>query len=216
MSSSAHGRFDPSFNLPSIKTWLRGANITPKKQHKHQEKGLEMNDEKKGRENVQRVNQVYSEESKDTPQRSLETSEAADSKRRENQNPLDPFWIEAGKSGNLSNTTDQECKIFQKCLNPLLLLMKVSGLYFDDIGRYKIFNRLSKIYCLANNVFIILIFISTCADIYMSDSLVQYYMRSVNLLCLMKSAIQVTIIMRLCQKKFLWKFIEQLESFIVD
>ena len=53
-------------------------------------------------------------------------------------------------------------------------------------------------------------------DIGMSNSLAQYYMRSVNLLCLMKSCIQVTIIMRLCKKKFLWKFIEQLESFIVD
>ena len=161
MQSIKARRFNLAFESPDLISGLRKAIITPEQQRKNQEMSLETNEETKRRENVKCVNQVWLETGKGAEQGSLETN--AEIKRRGNQNPIDQFWIEAGKNDNLSSTSEQECNIFQKCLSPLLLLMKVFGLYFDNTGKYKILNLLSKTYSYANNVWIILIFISACA-----------------------------------------------------
>jgi len=50
----------------------------------------------------------------------------------------------------------------------------------------------------------------------MSPNLEETYMKSIGALSFFKCSIQTTIVIRLCRKKFLWKFISQLECFIVE
>ena len=50
----------------------------------------------------------------------------------------------------------------------------------------------------------------------MSSSLIETYMKACGMLSLLKCAIQTTIIICLCRKRFLWNFISQLEAFVAE